>query len=126
MAQRDNAAIATNINIGTGVWLVIAPFVLGYAFLAAPLWNDIVCGALIIVLAGIRRSNILRYEGLSYTNAGIGAWLIIAPFVLDYGGLMAPTWNDVAVGILVLIMGIWSASASRNAAHTPGAGGPRT
>jgi hypothetical protein len=121
MAQRDNAAIATNINIGTGVWLVIAPFVLGYAALQAPLWNDIVCGALIVVLAGIRRSNISRNEGLSYVNAGIGAWLIIAPWILAYGDYQPAIWNDVAVGILVLIMGIWSASATRDATRTPGA-----
>jgi hypothetical protein len=119
MAQRDNAAIATNINIGTGVWLVLAPFILGYAAFAAPLWNDIVCGALIIVLGGVRRSGIMRNVGLSYTNAGIGAWLIIAPWVLPYEGLQPAIWNDVVVGILVLIMGIWSASATRSAAGTP-------
>jgi len=114
MTARTNAEIATNINIGTGIWLIAAPFILGYSASPAPLWNDIVCGLLIAVLAGIRRSNILQNIGLSYFNAGIGAWLIIAPFALGYV-VRSATWNDIAVGILVLIMGIWSASATNSA-----------
>ena len=78
------------------------------------MWNDVVCGVLIVVLGGIRTSGILQNVGLSYTNAGIGAWLIAAPFVLGYSNLPAPMWNDIAVGVLVLVLGIWSAQATRN------------
>jgi len=74
MTARTNAEIATNINIGTGIWLIAAPFILGYAASPAPLWNDIVCGLLIVVLAGIRRSNILRNVGLSYPGKFIMGW----------------------------------------------------
>lgn len=115
MATRDTAAIATNVSIGTGVWLVLAPFVLGYAGLPAPLWNDLACGALIVVLAGVHRSGISHHAGLGYTTAGIGAWLIVAPFVLAYGNAQPAIWNDVAVGLLVLVMGILSASAAHEA-----------
>lgn len=114
MESIQSAKIATNTNIGIGVWLILAPFVLGYSGLPAPMWNDVVCGVLIVVLGGIRTSGILQNVGLSYTNAGIGAWLIAAPFVLGYSNLPAPMWNDIAVGVLVLVLGIWSAQATRN------------
>lgn len=114
MESIQSAKIATNTNIGIGVWLILAPFILGYSGLPAPMWNDVVCGVLIVVLGGIRTSGILQNVGLSYTNAGIGAWLIAAPFVLGYSNLPAPMWNDIAVGVLVLVLGIWSAQATRN------------
>ena len=39
------------INICAGIWLVFAPFVLGYSSNATPLWNDIVLGTIITILA---------------------------------------------------------------------------
>jgi hypothetical protein len=39
------------VNLGVGVWLVVSPFVLGYAAVAAALWNDLIIGAVVIVLA---------------------------------------------------------------------------
>lgn len=114
MESIQSAKIATNTNIGIGVWLILAPFILGYSGLPAPMWNAVVCGVLIVVLGGIRTSGILQNVGLSYTNSGIGAWLIAAPFVLGYSNLPAPMWNDIVVGVLVLVLGIWSAQATRN------------
>ncbi len=39
------------INILAGIWLIIAPFVLGYSNNATPLWNDIILGIIIAILA---------------------------------------------------------------------------
>ncbi|MBE7467696.1 MAG: hypothetical protein DPW09_36245 [Anaerolineae bacterium] len=39
------------ITAGVGVWLVVSPFVLGYSTVTAALWNDIIVGAVVIVLA---------------------------------------------------------------------------
>jgi SPW repeat-containing protein len=43
--------ILDRVNVGVGVWLVVSPFVLGYAAVAAALWNDLIIGAVVIVLA---------------------------------------------------------------------------
>ncbi|SFQ02775.1 SPW repeat protein [Tranquillimonas alkanivorans] len=99
-------------NLALGIWLIIAPFVLGYSGLPAPLWNDLVCGLLIAILAGVRLGKPAHAEWASWTNAGIGAWLIIAPWVLA-GYLSAAVWNDVIVGIVVLVLGAYSASAAK-------------
>lgn len=40
-------------NLVLGVWLVIAPFVLGYSNKPAALWNDIILGLAVGVLAYI-------------------------------------------------------------------------
>jgi hypothetical protein len=39
------------VNAAVGVWLVVSPFVLGYAAVVAATWNDILVGAVVIVLA---------------------------------------------------------------------------
>ena len=39
------------INALLGVWLFIAPFALGYSDISSPLWNDIVLGVIVAVLA---------------------------------------------------------------------------
>ncbi len=35
-----------------GLWLIIAPFTLGYSTHAEPFWNEITVGLLVAVLAG--------------------------------------------------------------------------
>ena len=98
-------------NAGIGVWLVLAPFILGYSALQGPLWNDLTCGVLIAVLGLIRFGSPLGGVWASWTNAGIGAWLVIAPFVLD-GYVVPATWNDIVCGLLVVILAVASAQAT--------------
>ncbi len=40
------------INAILGLWLIAAPFVLGYSGSAVPLWNDVGVGVIVAVLAG--------------------------------------------------------------------------
>lgn len=35
-----------------GIWLLIAPFVLGYTGTAGALWNDIILGVLVAIFGG--------------------------------------------------------------------------
>jgi len=128
---------ASGTNAGIGVWLILAPFILAYSGVTPALWNDIVVGAWLLVVAGMRAINTTRYEGLSWTNLGFGLWLIVAPFILSYGdfamGLGATAlgepglvetvqpmnvtgaiWNDVVVGLIVAVLAGMSAAATRS------------
>lgn len=40
------------VNVCLGVWLIVAPFLLGYSSLAGPLWNDIITGIVVVLLEG--------------------------------------------------------------------------
>lgn len=40
------------INAILGLWLIIAPFSLGYSTHAEPFWNGIIVGLVVAVLAG--------------------------------------------------------------------------
>lgn len=37
-----------------------------------------------------------------------GLWLVLSPFILNYGGI--PQWNDIILGVLVGILGLVSLS----------------
>ena len=39
------------VNVALGIWLILAPFVLGYANLAVALWNEVIIGFIVVGLA---------------------------------------------------------------------------
>src|SRR4051794_31706808 len=98
---------ASSINILFGLWLILAPFILGYSRLTVATWNDIILGVLIAGFALLR--NFGGWAGANWINVILGIWLILAPFILNYGDNAAPRWNDIILGILVVIFA-WSRS----------------
>ncbi len=117
-ARRDNAG-ASAINILLGIWLIIAPFVLGYARLDAAETNDIVVGILVAIIAAIRSFGAFTQPGWSWVNVLLGIWLIIAPFVLGYSGNATPLWNDIILGIVIAILAWTSAASTRRTTLPP-------
>lgn len=109
---RDEVLTASGLNVLAGIWLIIAPFVLGYSD-GDPYWNDIVFGAIIAVLALARVSGAYRMPELSWINALIGAWIFVSAFWLDDSA--RASWNDVILGIVVFVLAISSATASEAA-----------
>ena len=129
-------------DLAAGLWLLVAPFALGYAELFSPLWNDVIIGAVIAVVAVLRIGTGLSDPALSRAFAILGSWLIVAPFVLGYASvenevargaaatangalvtILAETasGNDVLVGIAVLVLAARSAAAAGLSARAPAA-----
>lgn len=98
-------------NIAAGVWLLAAPFLLGYGAVTAAVTNAIIIGLAVLGMAWYRTANPAKATGLSWTNAALGGWLVIAPFVLGYSATTAAVANDIIVGLIVLTLGAVSAVA---------------
>lgn len=113
-ARRGQVQIASGLNVAAGIWLIIAPFGLGYGGVA--LVNDVVVGFVVAVLAVIRYLEAYRAAWMSWINFALGAWLIVAPFVLGYSGTARALWNDIILGVIVLALAFWSATASSRTA----------
>lgn len=104
-----------------GAWLIVEAVIFDLA--ATQFWNDVLVGALLLAVGVYnyyRRANERHADAGAATLAALlGLWLIAAPFVLGFGGGFAETtndlgfWNDVAVGLLVFILGAYSAYAGR-------------
>jgi len=94
-----------------GLWELIAPFVLGYSKHTTPMWDAVIVGIVLIILgvwaALANASGTVKI--LSWINAVLGLWLIVAPFILSYSKLATPMWNDIIVGIIILVLGVWAA-----------------
>lgn len=52
-----------------------------------------------------------------------GVWLVIAPFALGHSAITANVWNNVVVGVVVLLVSVWSALAGQRL-HSPGSAHP--
>ena len=101
------------LNVIAGIWLIIAPWVLGYAH-GDPRWNDVVFGIVVTTFALVRVSGAYRDSGLSILNALVGVWLFIAAFTIDQSSTAGA--NDVILGVVVFLLGVGSATATQRAA----------
>lgn len=84
-----------------GAWLFAAPFVVDYGPLSEPAaWNSYLAGIAVVIASAWALRAPEDWE--EWVNIVLGAWLVIAPFVLGfYPGLAAAAWNEVIVGLLI-------------------------
>jgi hypothetical protein len=103
---------ASGLDALAGVWLLISPFVIGFASLTSAMTNNVICGAVVIVLAVTRFAGASRQAWLSWINCLIGLWTLISPWVLGFAGYRAATTNNVIIGIVIAVLAFWSAAAT--------------
>jgi SPW repeat-containing protein len=84
------------INILLSIWVIVSPFVLAFHSSKA-VWNNVVAGAVVGILALIRWS--MHQTGWSWLSLILGMWLVISPFMLFLSG--AAMWNNVILGIII-------------------------
>lgn len=105
-----NVKTASGLDIIAGIWLIIAPYVLGYSSVASAAWNSVIFGIIIAVLAASREfGQGYRRAWPSWINVLIGLWLIISPFFLGFSHIGVAVWNSIIMGIVVAILAAWSA-----------------
>ena len=130
MTRRADAATTSNpgllralglIDVVAGLWLVSAPFVLGYPH-AYPhqraLFNDLIVGALVSMLALLHLLQWNSGRWASRIVVFLGLWLLLAPIILNYR--LDPTIgsaalvSDIATGVVVLLGAALSLAGSKN------------
>ena len=94
-----------------GGWLVISPAVLGYSGLGAAN-NDHIVGPVVLCASIVAIWPVMR--PLRWLGLAAGAWLLAAPWLLFrwYGSL--PTINDLAVGVLLIILAFLGGKAEKS------------
>jgi uncharacterized membrane protein YiaA len=113
-----------------GLWLVAEAYLLDPV--AGNFWSDMIVGVALIALGGYnfyRRANErIGSVGVGVFVALLGLWLIVTPFILGSTEPGAGVefdiefWNDVVVGLLVFLLGAYSAYEARETeAVTPAA-----
>lgn len=108
---RQEAVTASGVNILAGGWLIVSPFALAYTAGDA-IWNPVVVGVIVLLLALARVLGNARTSWFSGLNAAAGTWLLISAFWLTASH--TAVWNTWFTGVVVLVMAIWSMSASND------------
>jgi hypothetical protein len=94
-------------------WEDIASMILGAAILISPMFigNTVtptivaataIAGAAIVVLAALEQLALQRWEEI--LELACGVWVMVAPFVLNYGGMLR-SWH-ILLGALVAVLAI--------------------
>jgi hypothetical protein len=106
-----------------GIWLIIAPFVLGYSTISgAATMNDVVLGIVILILSLWSALAVVPPGSVSWILVLLGIWVLIAPFVVGYAVMSSTaTGNDVVMGILIIVFSLIRAltGAPRSIVETP-------
>lgn len=114
---RKTVSTLSGINIIAGIWLFISPFILAFSGVGTALWNTLIIGVAVTIMAIVRVTNPLQYEGVSWMNFVLGIWLILAPFILGFSWVAAALWNSVILGAIVLILAAISAKTTADSTH---------
>lgn len=108
----DMVRWASGLNIIAGLWLIISPFVLGFSSHTTVMWNAVVVGVIVAVLAAIRASGRYDQPWLSWINVLLGIWLFVSPWVLGRASITSVLWNSVVLGVIVFVLAGWSILSS--------------
>lgn len=103
------------VNAFLGLALVASPWVLGYDGLSMAMSNAVVLG---LALAAVSLGAVVTPAAWEdWTEAGIGLWLAVAPWVLGFGHDTRAMAAHVVIGLVVLALAAWALATDRE--YTP-------
>lgn len=85
-------------NLALGAFLLMSPWI-GLGNSPAVAWNAVICGSVIVFAAGIALGKPTPVA--EKTNAWLGVWLLVAPWLLSFTGQAGATWTSTLVGLVV-------------------------
>jgi len=111
---------AGNLTLLAGVWLVISGISVNYheTGMFDAYWSDVVVGIALGVIALVCLVNPTVTPSLILTRLALGGWLVAAPFVLGYGDVARPRWNDIAVGTVVVALAAFGSGVPERASRS--------
>jgi len=93
-----------------GLWMLVSPRVL--QFVGVPpdaIWGAWLVGAAIILVTVGRRFVVEIWSPLQDgTNALLGLWLMVSPWVLGFAAHATARTNSIVVGFLVTVLALWA------------------
>jgi hypothetical protein len=106
------ARTASGINIFLGISLLVSPWVFGYQA-AGPgaIWNSVIVGALIAILAASSSFSKHTPTALYWINVLLALWTMISPVVYGYTANTGGVGDNMILAILIAAFAICSDGA---------------
>ena len=92
------ASWASWLSVILGVWLIISPWVVGFAGDTMATWNTLILG-IVVVLLGFYATRTADPTP-SWLNVALGIWLIVSPWVLGFTTSEGAMANSVILGVI--------------------------
>lgn len=109
MPMRQQIRTAGWLNFLAGVWLIMSPYILGFAGTAAST-NAVIVGIIVGVLALVSIYSAESTMWASWISIILGVWMIISPFILGFT-TGAVVMNSIILGIIVIALSAWGPGA---------------
>lgn len=114
---KENGKVLSGFIVLLGLWLIVAPWLLGYGYLTTAFWNSLIVGVVVAVIALARIILPNEFANVSWLNAALGLWLILSPFVFNYGtermvevgNINSAVGNHIVTGIFLTVLAWLSA-----------------
>lgn len=104
-----------------GLWLFLTPWIFTYPIPSPQAWNAFVAGAVIAILAAFELYK--TYFWAVVVNLLLGIWVAISPWVMKVASDRELMWNELIVGIAVIVLALWEMRTDPELhKHWPGAG----
>ena len=94
-------------NVAAGIWLIMAPWVLGYVNPTATA-EDVVLGVVVTIVALWAARASATASAAVWIQVVLAIWICIAPWVLGYSYAGVAVTNDVIVGVLIASFAVGS------------------
>lgn len=104
-----------------GLWLIVSPWAFAYPEGSPQMINAFISGAVIAILAAFELYK--TYFWAVVLNLLVGVWVAVSPWVLQVADRNTVMWNELIVGIAVVVFALWELrTAPELHKHWPGAG----
>ena len=100
-------------SFALGLWLAVSPWLAGYAEHEAATANAVIIG---LVLALGSHFECVACDDLpaEWLNLAVGAWLMGAPFVLEFTGAAVASANALVIGAFVALLAFSALSLDKH------------
>jgi SPW repeat len=107
IAETPTAQLVEGLTLLAGLYLAISPWVVGFGPAGGNLNPvNLICGLAVTTLALGYAAVYGRTHGLSWVTPVLGAWSIIAPWVVLDNPANSVIANNVIAGAVILVLGL--------------------
>lgn len=100
------------VNAVLGVALVVSPWVLDYSSETIATSNAVVIGLALVATALGAMLAPKAWE--EWTEAVLGLWMVISPWMLGYSHVQTAMYVAVGVGLIVVLLALWTLATDKD------------
>jgi len=94
------------VNAVLGIWVIISPWALAFDGSSMAMSNAVIVGALLVATS--LGAVFVPRAWEEWTEAGLGVWLVVSPWVLGFSGNRNAMLSTVISGAIVAVLALWT------------------